>query len=189
VVTRWYRAPEVILLEKGYTAAIDVWSAGCIFSELMGMLKENAATFLDRTPLFPGTSCFPLSPDRHAKIKKSGFPNSEKDQMFMIFQILGTPSEEDLDFITDSKALDYINSFSKQKKSDLMEIYPGCPSEAISLLEKMLVFNPKKRIRVEEALKHSFFDDVRDTSRETVHKDIVKMDFDFDKDLSTKKLR
>ena len=34
VVTRWYRAPEVILLEKDYTAAIDVWSVGCIFAEL-----------------------------------------------------------------------------------------------------------------------------------------------------------
>ena len=36
VVTRWYRAPEVILLEKDYTAAIDVWSVGCIFAELQG---------------------------------------------------------------------------------------------------------------------------------------------------------
>jgi len=54
VVSRWYRAPEVILLEKGYTAAIDVWSTGCIFSEMMGMLKKNAPTFLDRSPLFPG---------------------------------------------------------------------------------------------------------------------------------------
>ena len=37
VVTRWYRAPEVILLEKDYTAAIDVWSVGCIFAELQGL--------------------------------------------------------------------------------------------------------------------------------------------------------
>jgi len=34
VVTRWYRAPELILLEKDYTSAIDVWSVGCIFAEL-----------------------------------------------------------------------------------------------------------------------------------------------------------
>ena len=54
VVTRWYRAPEVILLEKDYNAAIDMWSVGCIYAELQGMLKENAPTFLDRSPLFPG---------------------------------------------------------------------------------------------------------------------------------------
>lgn len=40
------------------------------------MLKENAATFLDRSPLFPGTSCFPLSPDRNNPIKKGSFPHA-----------------------------------------------------------------------------------------------------------------
>jgi mitogen-activated protein kinase 1/3 len=79
VVTRWYRAPEVILLEKDYTAAIDVWSVGCIFAELLNMMKENAPTFLDRAPLFPGTSCFPLSPERSAIAKKGGFPYSNTD--------------------------------------------------------------------------------------------------------------
>lgn len=43
VVTRWYRAPEVILKASEYTKAIDIWSIGCIFAELLG-----------RTPLFPG---------------------------------------------------------------------------------------------------------------------------------------
>ncbi len=66
VVTRWYRAPELILLEKDYGEAIDIWSIGCIFAELLSMMKENAPTFMDRKPLFPGTSCFPLSPDSQA---------------------------------------------------------------------------------------------------------------------------
>ncbi|XXG67688.1 hypothetical protein AAC387_Pa06g0972 [Persea americana] len=43
VVTRWYRAPELLLNSSDYTAAIDVWSVGCIFMDLM-----------DRKPLFPG---------------------------------------------------------------------------------------------------------------------------------------
>ena len=43
VVTRWYRAPEVILNAQKYTHALDVWSIGCIFAELLG-----------RAPLFPG---------------------------------------------------------------------------------------------------------------------------------------
>lgn len=43
VVTRWYRAPEIILKASEYNKAIDVWSVGCIFAELLG-----------RTPLFPG---------------------------------------------------------------------------------------------------------------------------------------
>jgi mitogen-activated protein kinase 1/3 len=48
VVTRWYRAPEIILLEKDYGPAIDIWAVGCIFAELLGMMRENAPTFVDR---------------------------------------------------------------------------------------------------------------------------------------------
>lgn len=44
MVTRWYRAPELMLSADGnYTVAIDMWSVGCIFAELLG-----------RTPLFAG---------------------------------------------------------------------------------------------------------------------------------------
>merc|ERR1719450_1735339 len=43
VVTRWYRAPELILLPSGYFEAVDLWSVGCIFAELKA-----------REPLFPG---------------------------------------------------------------------------------------------------------------------------------------
>jgi serine/threonine protein kinase len=32
-VTRWYRAPELLLSCTEYTSAIDVWSCGCIFAE------------------------------------------------------------------------------------------------------------------------------------------------------------
>ena len=54
VVTRWYRAPVLILIEVDYTSAIEVWSVGCIFAELQMMIQENAPTIVERTPLFPG---------------------------------------------------------------------------------------------------------------------------------------
>ncbi|XP_074366521.1 mitogen-activated protein kinase homolog NTF6-like isoform X2 [Apium graveolens] len=43
VVTRWYRAPELLLNCSEYTAAIDIWSVGCILMEI-----------IKREPLFPG---------------------------------------------------------------------------------------------------------------------------------------
>lgn len=43
VVTRWYRAPELLLSCSDYGPAIDLWSVGCIFAELLG-----------RKPIFPG---------------------------------------------------------------------------------------------------------------------------------------
>lgn len=79
VVTRWYRAPEIILLEKDYGAAIDMWSIGCVFAELLGMMKENSPTFMDRKPLFPGKSCFPLSPAKTIEKTKHGLPFSSTD--------------------------------------------------------------------------------------------------------------
>lgn len=45
VVTLWYRAPELLLQAGKYSTAIDVWSIGCVFGELL-MMK----------PLFPGQS-------------------------------------------------------------------------------------------------------------------------------------
>ncbi|XP_039988079.1 mitogen-activated protein kinase 12 [Xiphias gladius] len=35
VVTRWYRAPEVILSWMRYTQTVDIWSAGCIMAEML----------------------------------------------------------------------------------------------------------------------------------------------------------
>lgn len=35
VVTRWYRAPELLLGEKAYSSSIDMWSVGCIMAELL----------------------------------------------------------------------------------------------------------------------------------------------------------
>lgn len=45
VVTRWYRAPELLYGARHYTAAVDIWSVGIIFAELML-----------RTPYLPGKS-------------------------------------------------------------------------------------------------------------------------------------
>ena len=35
VVTRWYRAPELILMQQYYNAEIDIWSVGCILVSLV----------------------------------------------------------------------------------------------------------------------------------------------------------
>ena len=79
MVTRWYRAPEIILLEKDYGESVDVWAVGCIFAELMTMMKENVPRTVDRKALFPGSSCFPLSPDKNASLKIAGFPVGVND--------------------------------------------------------------------------------------------------------------
>lgn len=111
---------------------------GCIFAELLNMMKENAPTFLDRSPLFPGTSCFPLSPERSAIAKKGGFPYSNTDQLSVIFSVLGSPTDEDMDFVTDKKAIEYLKSFPKKKRVNFQDIFPGANADAIDFLEKCL---------------------------------------------------
>lgn len=64
VVTLWYRAPEILLGTKFYGTGVDIWSLGCIFAEMINR---------GQTP-FQG--------------------DSEIDQLFKIFRVLGTPDEE-----------------------------------------------------------------------------------------------
>jgi len=45
VSTRWYRAPELLVGDQGYSQKVDIWALGCIFAEL-----------LTGKPLFPGDS-------------------------------------------------------------------------------------------------------------------------------------
>lgn len=189
VVTRWYRAPELILLEREYTKAIDVWSLGCVIAELCGMLKENAPTFMDRSPLFPGSSCFPLSPDHNTKVRRAGFPSSNSDQLNVIFDVIGTPTPDDLALITDEKAIVYIKSFGQREPKSLALIYPRTNPALIELMEKMILFNSSKRCTCEEALSYEYFDSIRDMNKEK--KADVPADFEFEhiEDITIQQLR
>eukprot|EP00638_Chattonella_subsalsa_P013980 CAMPEP_0117785230 /NCGR_PEP_ID=MMETSP0948-20121206/5143_1 /TAXON_ID=44440 /ORGANISM="Chattonella subsalsa, Strain CCMP2191" /LENGTH=333 /DNA_ID=CAMNT_0005614063 /DNA_START=12 /DNA_END=1013 /DNA_ORIENTATION=+ len=68
VVTLWYRAPELLLGVDVYSTAVDIWSAGCVFAEMVNI-----------TPLLPGKS----EMDQLAHIFKSfGTPCEEKVPAF-----------------------------------------------------------------------------------------------------------
>lgn len=130
VVTRWYRAPEILLAAESYDFAIDVWSVGCIMAELF--LKK---------PLFPGQDYVDMV-DMICKF--SGRP-SESDMDFIT-------SKRGRKFV---QGVDYQNNKHKQLNNALCD-YISDPS-AIDLLRKLLNFNPRKRISVSEALEHPFF--------------------------------
>eukprot|EP00357_Protocruzia_adherens_P018588 CAMPEP_0115020934 /NCGR_PEP_ID=MMETSP0216-20121206/30531_1 /TAXON_ID=223996 /ORGANISM="Protocruzia adherens, Strain Boccale" /LENGTH=423 /DNA_ID=CAMNT_0002393083 /DNA_START=132 /DNA_END=1403 /DNA_ORIENTATION=+ len=166
VVTRWYRAPELILLNGQYNEGIDVWSVGCIFAELLGMIEDNCPHIEDRRPLFPGRSCYPLSPLPHQEGVK--MDAEEEDQLLLIFSVLGTPDEQDLEFITDTKVLEYVKAFKAREGLDFEEMFPASSKDTVDLLKLMLKFNPDERISVEELIIHPFFDEVRDESKEFV---------------------
>jgi len=167
VVTRWYRAPELILLQE-YSAAVDVWSVGCIFAELLGMQKESVPLPSDRQPLFPGRSCYPLSCDGIDKSSRGKGQKSETDvdrldQLNVIFEVIGTPSEEDIASIDCSETQAFLRELSVHPPKDLSRIFAGSDPLAIDLMKKLLCFSPEKRITVEAALEHPYFKDIYDS--------------------------
>lgn len=84
----------------------------------------------------------------------------------MIFEVIGTPDEEEKSYVTDAKAAEYLDAFPPRPKSDLNKLYPGAGEEAIDLLNRILVFNPYFRLSVDEALAHPFFKKCRKPEKE-----------------------
>ncbi|KAJ9530310.1 hypothetical protein QJQ45_023601 [Haematococcus lacustris] len=157
VVTRWYRAPELLLSCSEYGNAIDVWcvsSVGCILAELLG-----------RKPLFPGKDYV--------------------HQLNLITRLIGSPSEAELGFITSDKARRYIRALPRCERTDLRRLWPNANAKAsgrqrpgagtrpsvslnraVDLIDRMLVFDPSARISVEAALAHPYLASLHDDSDE-----------------------
>lgn len=169
VATRWYRAPEVILLHTRYTEGIDIWSVGCIFAELLHALPGNEnSTWISargsrsaQRALFPGSCCFPLSPHREHRGDFHFHARADQDQLNTIFNIIGTPSSEDADAIARPEARAYLKAFTKRSGVDLYKRFPSASPDAIDLMRRMLAFDPKLRITAAEAIALPYFDDVR----------------------------
>ena len=91
IASRWYRAPEIILTEQHYDLKVDMWSMGCVLGELVNYTDQyqvNGVTAKDRV-LFPGTSCFPLSPFVDPQEGQDHCNVSSNDQMIKIIEVIG----------------------------------------------------------------------------------------------------
>ncbi|GAB66416.1 mitogen-activated protein kinase 2 [Plasmodium cynomolgi strain B] len=148
VVTRWYRAPELILLQENYTNSIDIWSTGCIFAELLNMLESHV----------------------HEK--------SNRDQLNIIFNVIGTPSEDDLKSIKKDDVIRYIKLFPPRNGIDFRKKFPSISDDGIDLLQSMLKFNAKNRITIDSALSHPYLKDVRKTKLESFTASKIILPFD-----------
>jgi len=177
VVTRWYRAPELILLQHGYTEAIDIWSIGCIYAELLQM-QEETIRFSDRGPLFPGSSCFPLSPERRKTTNGGQKKRAHNDQLEMIFSIMGKPSEEETFNLENEDARRYVRGFETSTGGGVAARFPHVGAEALNLLNSMLRFSPKDRCTVQMALEHPALAGVRDPAIEKKADKYVRLDWE-----------
>ncbi|KAK7274333.1 hypothetical protein RIF29_15417 [Crotalaria pallida] len=147
VVTRWYRAPELLLNCSEYTAAIDIWSVGCILGEIM-----------TRQPLFPGKDYV--------------------HQLRLITELIGSPDDTSLGFLRSDNARRYVRQLPQYQKQNFSARFPNMSPGAVDLLEKMLIFDPNRRITVDEALCHPYMAPLHDINEEPVCPRPFSFDFE-----------
>jgi mitogen-activated protein kinase 1/3 len=129
VVTRWYRAPELLCESPYYGKPVDIWSVGCIFSELLA-----------QEPFFRGEN-----PQHQLEVivSKIGCPSRKRldfiENTSALHSILQYAQKTPPDF----------QSLFPRDSNPL----------AIDLIKRMLTFHPDDRITVEDALNHPYLKD------------------------------
>jgi cyclin-dependent kinase 2 len=99
------------------------------------------AEMVNQRPLFPG--------------------DSEIDELFKIFQVLGTPNDER--WPTVSTLPDYKDIFPQWRAKDMQAVVPTLCDAGRDLLSRMLEYVPQRRISAHDALNHPYFADLRAT--------------------------
>ena len=99
VVTRWYRAPELLLGSKEYDSAIDMWSVGCILAEMLHSLApmtSSATAPPVSAVLFPGDSGdeYPTARTLPSEVRKS------HSMLRLQLDTLGLPGPREIDDLT-----------------------------------------------------------------------------------------
>lgn len=131
VASLWYRAPEILLIDKHYGAAIDMWAVGCVFAEIVRC-----------KPLLEGTG----EMDQLRLICEMLGPPSE--QVWNGFSKLKNANL--IAFPYEKK-----NPISKVMRHPDGAHYLS--DAGVELLESMLCYDSKKRITAEDAIKHRYF--------------------------------
>eukprot|EP00440_Ansanella_granifera_P073619 gb/GFBE01079886.1/.p1 GENE.gb/GFBE01079886.1/~~gb/GFBE01079886.1/.p1 ORF type:complete len:486 (+),score=95.39 gb/GFBE01079886.1/:1-1458(+) len=128
VVTRYYRAPEVILLSSDYGAPIDIWAAGCTIAELIA-----------RKPLFKGKD--PVDQIREI-FKVLGTP-AGNDLAWLSHN---------------SSAVSFCRRFAGQPGQPLNTLLPKASQKALSAVKTMLIFDPHRRPAAAGCMRLPFFE-------------------------------
>lgn len=134
-MTRWYRAPELLLASDEYTAAIDMWSVGCLLVELYS-----------RKAIFQGRDV--------------------KNQIELICKVVGKPTAKEIESIRNKRAREFLYRLPDTKRINLRDVLPGACNDAVDIIEKLLQFDPTKRMSADEGLAHPYVKEFRDSLSE-----------------------
>lgn len=140
-----------------YAPAVDMWSVGCIFAELVRKVSKathpigiSSGSEYTRTDLklhyaipAPNPTLTYLGGPQQAL-----FPgDSELQQLLHIFKLLGTPDETTWPGVT---ALRDWHEFPQWRAQDLQKVFPTLAPEGVALMASMFIYDPAKRISVSD---------------------------------------
>ncbi|KAJ6765005.1 MITOGEN-ACTIVATED PROTEIN KINASE [Salix koriyanagi] len=172
--TRWYRAPELCgSFFSKYTPAIDIWSIGCIFAEMLTgkplFPGKNVVHQLDLMSDFLGTP----PPESVSRLVVSFCSFIHPCFPFMLLNFMLADSNE--------KARRYLSNMRKKPPVPFSQKFPNVDPLALRLLERLLAFDPKDRPSAEEALADPYFNGLSNVEREPSTQPISKLEFEFER--------
>ena len=114
--------------------------------------------------------------------RKPFLPGSDtNNQLDLTFEVFGTPTEEFITAIPKPRLRKFLRSLPPKKPRGLETFFPKASSSALDLLKKMMVVDYRKRITIEEALKHPYLKELHCPDDEPTREQVPGMEFEFEK--------
>lgn len=130
-ITKWYRPPELYYQAHFYSGAVDVWSIGCVFAEL-----------ISRRVFLPA------------------IPDTDLNMLAMISSQIGTPTEDSWPGVSKLRGYiaPAKEDIKPVKTRDEWETtFRGVGPVGVDLLMKMFALDPRKRLTAEQILEHEWW--------------------------------
>jgi casein kinase II subunit alpha len=139
--TRNFKAPEQLLLLKGFDYKIDIWAAGIIFAEIL----------FQKYPFWKPEEDIVILENIYNMVGHTKFSNYlNKIGNNTAFEFMKKQEKE----------INFESYFEREKNDEIMNHLED-KKKAIDLLKKMLDIDPNSRFSADECLKHPFFKSIQ----------------------------